>query len=363
MDFFKAFDTVNHQILLSKLYKYGIRGIQLAWFSDYLTNRFQYVKIGNVESDLLKITCGIPQGSTLGPLLFILYVNDMPNCSKKLSFRIFADDTNIFYSSPSIDEIERVMNEEFNHILQYCIINKLSINYKKTNYMLLKSSNKKTHHINIRHIEEKSHIKYLGIYIDINFKWTQQIKHVKSKIAKNTGVLNKLRYYVDLRMLKQLYYTLIYPYLNYGLMSWGNTYRTNLNKIRSAQNACVKSIFFASKRENATPYYNLLKILKFDNIFKLKISIFTYKIIHDKTNIPTVFSQTIQLASTCHSYNTRFAAKQNFGRPKVRTNYGVHTFNFVSSQIWQTIDLETKLSNSVTMFRKKYTQSLLLSQI
>ena len=164
-------------------------------------------------------------------------------------------------------------------------------------------------------------------------------------------------------MLKQLYYTLIYPYLNYGLMSWGNTYRTNLNKIRSAQNACVKSIFFASKRENATPYYNLLKILKFDNIFKLKISIFTYNIIHDKTNIPTVFSQTIQRHSTCHSYNTRFAAKQNFGRPKVRTNYGVHTFNFVSSQIWQTIDLETKLSNSVAMFRKKYTQSLLLSQI
>ena len=84
----------------------------------------------------MKITCGIPQGSTLSPLLFILYVNDMPiKLFKKLSFRIFADDTNIFYSNPSIDEIERVMNEELNHILQYCITNKLSINYKKTNYM------------------------------------------------------------------------------------------------------------------------------------------------------------------------------------------------------------------------------------
>jgi hypothetical protein len=92
--------------------------------------------------------------------------------------------------------------------------------------MLLKSSSKKTRHINIRHIEEKPHIKYLGIYIDDNFKWTQQIKHVKSKIAKNTGVL-KLRYYIHLRMVKKLYYTLIYPYLNYGLTSWGNTYRTN----------------------------------------------------------------------------------------------------------------------------------------
>ena len=92
MDFSKAFDTINHQILLRKLYKYGIRGTQLALFSDYLVNRYQYVKIGNVQSDLLRITCGIPQGSTLGPLLFTLYINDMPNCLNKLSFRIFADD-------------------------------------------------------------------------------------------------------------------------------------------------------------------------------------------------------------------------------------------------------------------------------
>ena len=99
-------------------------------------------------------------------------------------------------------------------------------------------------------------------------------------------------------------------------------------------------MFFASKRENATPYYNLLNILKFDNIFKLKISIFTCKIINDKSAVPSVFSQIIQLAPTCHSYNTRFAGAQNFNRPKVRTKYGVHTFNFVSSQLWQSIDLE-----------------------
>ena len=245
LDFSKAFDTINHQILLRKLYKYGIRGTQLAWFSDYLVNRYQYVKIGNVESDLLRITCGIPQGSTLGPLLFTLYINDMPNCSNKLSYRIFADDTNVFYSNSSINEIKRVMNEELNHIFQYCMINKLSINYNKANYMLLKPPNKKTRHIIINNIEEKAYIKYLGIYIDNNFKWTQQIKHVASKIAKNTGILNKLRYYIDLKQLKQIYYSLIYPYLNYGLMSWGNTYTSSLNKIRSGQNAYVKNMFFA----------------------------------------------------------------------------------------------------------------------
>ena len=135
LDFSKDFDTINHQILLRKLYKYGIQGTQLALFSDYLVNRYQYVEISNVDSDLLRITCGIPQGSRLGPLLFILYINDMPNCSNKLSFRIFADDTNVFRSNSSIDETERVMNEELHRILKYCMINKLSNRPKvRTNY-------------------------------------------------------------------------------------------------------------------------------------------------------------------------------------------------------------------------------------
>ena len=104
LDFSKAFDTVDHEILLAKLYKYGIRGTPLRWFNNNLNNRQQYVKIGNIESEYLTTSRGVPQGSTLGPLLFVLYINDMPNCSNKVSFQIFADDTNVFYSSTIIDE-------------------------------------------------------------------------------------------------------------------------------------------------------------------------------------------------------------------------------------------------------------------
>ena len=99
LDFSKAFDTVNHNILLNKLNKYGVRGVVLEWFKIYLQNRLQYVKIGNIESEPLNVVCGIPQGSTLGPLLFLLYINDLPNSSTNLSFRLFADDANIFYAS------------------------------------------------------------------------------------------------------------------------------------------------------------------------------------------------------------------------------------------------------------------------
>ena len=136
LDFSKAFDPINHDILLSKLYSYGIRGNPLRWFESYLYNRNQVVKIGDTISSSQTIICGIPQGSTLGPLSFLLNINDLPNCSSKLSFRIFADDTNMFYTSNNLRNLESVMNEELKLVVKYCATNKLSINLSKTNYIL-----------------------------------------------------------------------------------------------------------------------------------------------------------------------------------------------------------------------------------
>ena len=131
LDFSKAFDTVNHDIRLSKLYTYGVRGTPFKWSQSYLCNRTQFVKIDEIESSMETITCGVPEGSTLGPLLFLLYINDLPNASEKLSFRIFADDTNIFFTGSNPNEFEFTMNEEIKLVLKYCAINKLSVNFKK----------------------------------------------------------------------------------------------------------------------------------------------------------------------------------------------------------------------------------------
>ena len=122
---------------------YGIRGLPLQWFTNYLTNRQQYVSLTGTESCQQTMVCGVPQGSSLGPLLFLIYINDIPNCSEKLWFRIFAHDTNIFASSSNAAQLETLINQELKKVKEWCDINRLSINFKKTNYMIIKSAKKK----------------------------------------------------------------------------------------------------------------------------------------------------------------------------------------------------------------------------
>ena len=173
--------------------------------------------VGNAESSLKTIACGVPQGSTLGPLLFLLYINDLPNTSSKFVFRNFADDTNIFYSSYDSDELQRVINEELGNVLKYCAANMLSYNFKKTNYMITALPKKKTNiSITTCRIKQKSQIKYLGVLIDEHLKWDAQLQHINNELTKNIGILFKLRYYMPINSLKKLHYTLIFPYLNYG---------------------------------------------------------------------------------------------------------------------------------------------------
>ena len=130
------------------------------------------------------------------------------------------------------------------------------------------------------------------------------------------------RYFVDLHTLKQLYYSSIYPYLSYATITWGSACKTSLRRILTKQNKCVQSMFFAYSRDNATPNYNLLAILKYENVYKFKVALFTHKILNGSTNISTIFHRTLTRASEIHTHNTRFASKFNFHRPKANNKYG-----------------------------------------
>ena len=142
LDLKKALHKVNQNILLTKLEHYGIRGIALNWFKSYLQNRSQFVHLNGTNSEKKTITCGVPQGSVLGPILFLLYINDLPNISNKMQFFLFADDTNIYFETDDLKSLERIMNKELKKLYEWLCLNRLSLNVSKTNFIIFHAMNK-----------------------------------------------------------------------------------------------------------------------------------------------------------------------------------------------------------------------------
>ena len=214
IDLAKAFDTVNHKILLGKLEHYGIRGVTLSWFRSYLTNRKQYVVIDKDKSDCAQITCGVPQGSILGPLLFLVYINDLNYASKILQTIMFADDTNLFLTGKSLDDLEMKMNDELKIISKWFKANLLSLNIDKTSYMIF--GNKKYQNLSL--LIENSPIlrqfetKFFGVILSANLKWSKHIDVVLNKISKSIGIVSKVRHLIPPNLTRMLR---IYQWLNH----------------------------------------------------------------------------------------------------------------------------------------------------
>ena len=210
IDLQKAFDTVDHSIRLHKLNHYGIRGVVNYWFSSYLSGRVQTTQIGSYISQKEKILCRVPQGSVLGPLLFLIYINDIYNASDKLAFYLFADDTNLLFADRNLKSLETVVNMELMNVSDWLASNKLSLNVKKTNFVIFHPSQKrlkykvnlKIYDNNRKHficLERKDYVKYLGVLIDSNLTWKHHISHIASKISKSVGIICRLRHLAPFR--------------------------------------------------------------------------------------------------------------------------------------------------------------------
>jgi hypothetical protein len=309
LDFSKAFDTVDHSILLQKLEHYGIRGLALSWFKSYLSNRYQFVHFDGTSSTREKVCCGVPQGSVLGPLLFLLYINDLCMVSDKLFSILFADDSNMFLTGTNLDDMFNIMNQELAKILSWLNANKLSLNIEKSNYIIFSRKNINTSnaiYINGKEVEKVVYTKFLGVLIDTKLSWKFHINYIKKKMAKGIGILCKAKRRLESDSLKTLYYSFIYPYITYCVEVWGCIYKSNLQPIISMQKKVVKIISFSSYREKSTPLFLKLKILNIFQLVYYKILLFMYK--YEQGELPIGFLNWFTRNRDIHRYNTRQAA-------------------------------------------------------
>src|SRR5437867_911933 len=222
IDLQKAFDSIDIDILLSKLLHYGVRGIMFEWLKDYLHDRTQYTFVNGVKSKVCKINFGVPQGSVLGPLLFLIYVNDMYRATSEATPKLFADDTNLFIVGDNLGDLSIRTNKCLDEIYQWCLANKLTINLDKTNYTIFSPSRKASvGNINISignfQIQYTNCCKYLGILIDNKLDWQDHIDFIYKKLLKFCGIFYKIRDLLPFQCLKMVYFSFVHTHILYGI--------------------------------------------------------------------------------------------------------------------------------------------------
>ena len=299
--------------------------VYIQWFMNYLNRRTQIVKVKQHRSSEINVTTGVPQGSILGPLLFLLYINVIENCPDIISFVLYADDTNAFYSNSCLKTLSSTIQNELDKVVQWLNANKLSINASKTKIVIFKCKNKsQDSQITIKNdiIKQVPSVKFLGVTLDQKLTWTNHINSVLKSITKSTGMIAKLRHYTNKNTLKLIYYALVYPYITYGNLVWGNTYPTRLQKLLKIQKKIVRLMCFKSYTDHSEPLFFNLKIL---NIYKINdhlCSLFMYRCINYNQNLPNLCNYYFIQNKELHNYNTRNSSKLHV-RYK-RTNYRVH---------------------------------------
>ena len=364
LDLSKAFDTLNHSILLDKLNYYGIRGTALNLIKNYLSDRKQFVHYNNVDSEHQNISCGVPQGSILGPLLFIIYINDIVNVSDLIYLILYADDTNVFVSHESPIEASRIANVEISKLNIWFKINKLSLNVKKTKAMFFSPKKEVFNNegvnlsINDIPIDVTDHTKFLGVTIDNKLDWSKHISFINNKISKSVGILCKARHKLFTSALISLYNTLVLPYLTYCIVIWGKTYKKLMRSVFILHKKIMRIITFSDYRAHTNELFKKHKVLKFESLYDYFSGILMYKSYH--RTLPSFYNDFFAYNNFNHSYNTRYG--NDYQLPKrrsTRLSFSVQTYG---PPIWNNLPINIKDSKSLDTFKRNLKKHLIVKQ-
>jgi hypothetical protein len=298
-DLSKAFDVINHNILMKKLEFYGIRGIAKEWIRNYLSDRTQYVEFDNHSSKLCSIDCGVPQGSILGPLLYLIYVNDIAHATDAKLFS-FADDTSLCVSDSNSSTLFQTANTELNKLYEWFCANRLSLNANKTKYIVLRSPYIKCPPEDLKvvingipisrigkNLKEDS-CKFLGISIDEHLTWKHHLSQMNNKLSKALFTMKQVQKFLPTNSLKTLYFAMIHPLITYGILAWGNASSTILNKSIKLQKRAIRLIYKVGFNAHTEPLFKRANILKLQDQIEYEKLLFMYDFVEG--NLPLSFN-------------------------------------------------------------------------
>ena len=350
IDIRKAFDCVNHCILKTKLETYGVRGVPLNWLVSYLTDRKCYVQLGTFKSRINTFNIGVPQGSILGPLLFLIYINNLPKISDTLDIQLFADDTIVSNTNPNIDVLINSTNRELLKLNDWTLANKLTVHAGKTKLLIVSNRIHSQRNLSINLLDNVispvDHCKYLGLRLDNKMTFKNHIGYVISKISRYTGILYKIRDNLPMKTRLDYYYAYIYPYLSYNTLIWGCAYNNNLQPLIIQQKRALRTITNAGFRDHTDPLFKQLKLLKLVDIYNLQLGIYMYQ----ARNRGEYVSQS-NVHTRGHDYDAR-SARHRLSRTE-------HAVSYAGPKFWRSLPLTIRSKDNLRLFKKSLKEHLL----
>ena len=378
IDLRKAFDVIDHKILLSKLSKYGIKNTNLDWFASYLRNRKQFVMVNGSLSDFWsEFNISVAQGSILGPLLFLIFINDIFKVNSLINF-LFADDTTGLAKGSDIHSIGTFVNNELQKLGVWLKANKLAINTDKTKVMIFHSKNKTIPHFDfkfnnndiggldpsliypIERIHNNSKVpafKLLGVFLDENLTFNYHFCQIRNKISKSLYSLNQAKHFLSAKALKMIYYALIHPHFLYCLPVICSTTQSNIDKLFIMQKKSLRIISQAKYNAHTLPLFFFHKILPFPDLIIFQNLLFMHSV--DKEYIKVKFSDIFVKSSEILTHNYPLRNASDYHVPRVKSEYMKRFPLYNLPKTWNSLEPGFRDVNSKTLFKYNIKSHLL----